>query len=71
MHGHNSPHLGETVVRKARCVEVEPIRELAGLRQEQEGEAELGDDGNGAAAPLLLWLRGEKGETGEMRRWRS
>jgi hypothetical protein len=50
MHG---PHFGDSVVQKVRCVEAEPIRELAGLRQEQEGEAELGDDGNGSTAARL------------------
>jgi hypothetical protein len=56
MHDQNGPHLGDTVVWKARCVEAEPVRELAGLRQKQEGEAELGGGGNGAAAALLLLL---------------
>jgi hypothetical protein len=52
MHGQNGPHLSDTVVWKARCVEAEPVRELAGLRQKQEGEAELGGSGNGTAARL-------------------
>jgi hypothetical protein len=56
MHDQNGPHLGDTVVWKARCVEAEPVRELAGLKQKQEGEAELGGGGNGAAAALLLLL---------------
>jgi hypothetical protein len=53
MHGQNDPHLGATVVRKVHCAEAEPVRELAELRQEQEGEAKLGGGGNGAAVARL------------------
>jgi hypothetical protein len=73
MHGQNGPHLGDSVVQKVRCVEAEPIRELAGLRQEQEGEAELGDDGNGSTAARLCcccydYCGGEEGQVGHGRR---
>jgi hypothetical protein len=74
MHGQIGPHPGDTAVRKVRCVEAEPVRELAGLRQEQEGEAELGGGDNGTTAAWLSSAaaarRGKRAKCGEEERSR-
>jgi hypothetical protein len=72
MHSQIGPHLGDTVERKVRCVEAEPVRELAGLRQEQEGEAELGGGGgNGAVAAQLRRCCYCEARRSGSRRWRA